>query len=192
LIGRAGIWRALTIWFVLFAPVAKAQDFPVFQAANILIVSQEELFANSALGKDILQLEQSERDALIEDGRETGAAFEAEEQQLTELRDTLPADEFKTLAAEFDTKVVSARAEQEANDANLIANIEARRRSFYGVIAPILAQVMQRYNATVIIDRRSALLFDRNLDITREAIEFLDKAYSENPDMINQLGSPNE
>jgi len=186
------MWRALTIWFVLLAPVAHAQDFPVFQAANILIVSQEDLFAHSALGKDILQLELDERDALIEVGRVIGAAFVEEEQQLTELRDTLPADEFSALATAFDTKVVSARAEQEANDANLIANIEARRRAFYGVIAPILAQVMQRYNATVIIDRRSALLFDRNLDITREAIEFLDKAYSENPEMIAQLGTPNE
>lgn len=186
------MWRALTLWFVLLAPIAKGQDFPVFQAANILIVSQDELFANSILGKDILQLEQDERDFLIEEGRKIGAAFVAEEQLLTEQRDSLPPEEFQILAEAFDNKVVAARAAQETNDANLIANIEARRRAFYGVIAPILAQVMQRYNATVIIDRRSALLFDRNLDITREAIEFLDKAYSENPDMINQLGSQNE
>jgi len=186
------MWRALTIWFVLLAPVAHAQDFPVFQAANILIVSQEDLFAHSALGKDILQLELDERDALIEVGRVIGAAFVEEEQNLTELRDTLPADEFSALAAAFDTKVVLARAEQEANDANLIANIEARRRAFYGIIAPILAQVMQRYNATVIIDRRSALLFDRNLDITSEAIELLDQVYSESPEMINLIGPENE
>jgi Skp family chaperone for outer membrane proteins len=183
------MWRALTIWLLLLAPVAKGQDFPVFQAANILIVSQEELFANSTIGKDILLLEEDERNALIEEGRQIGATFEAEEQRLTELRDALTPEDFQAMADAFDTKVVAARAKQEANDANLIANIEARRRAFYGVIAPILARVMQRYNATVIIDRRSALLFDRNLDITREAIEFLDKAYSENPDMINQLGS---
>lgn len=186
------MWRALTIWFALWAPVVHGQDFPIFQAANILIVSQEELFASSNLGKDILQLEQDEREALIEEGRRIGAEFEAEEQVLTEQRDSMASETFQALADAFDSKVVSARAAQESNDANLIANIEARRRAFYGVIAPILAQVMQRYNATVIIDRRSALLFDRNLDITREAIEFLDKAYSENPDMINQLGSQNE
>ncbi len=172
--------------------MAHGQDFPIFQAANILIVSQEELFANSALGKDILQLEQDERETLIEEGRRIGAAFEAEERTLTQERDSMAPEAFQALADAFDEKVVSARAAQETNDANLIANIEARRRAFYGVIAPILAQVMQRYNATVIIDRRSALLFDRNLDITREAIEFLDKAYSENPDMITQLGSQNE
>ncbi len=186
------MFRALIIWFALCAPAAYAQDYPVFQAANILIVSQDELFSNSALGKDILQLEQDERDKLIEEGRQIGAAFEAEEKQLTALRDTMAPEEFRILADAFDAKVVAARAAQETNDTNLIANIEARRRAFYGVIAPILAQVMQRYNATVILDRRSALLFDRNLDITREAIESLDKAYSENPDMINQLGSPNE
>ena len=176
----------------LFASVARGQEFPVFQAANILIVSQEDLFSNSALGKEILDLEQRERDVLIAEGRRIGDAFIAEEQRLTELRDTLPPDEFQALADAFDAKVVAARAAQETNDANLIANIEARRRAFYGVIAPILAQVMQRYNASVIIDRRSALLFDRNLDITREAIEFLDKAFAENPDMINQLGSQND
>ncbi len=183
------MWRALIIWFVLLAPMAKGQDFPVFQAANILIVSQDELFSNSALGKDILQLEQDERNALIEEGRKIGADFEAEEKHLTVLRDTLPADEFQGLADAFDAKVVAARASQKTNDSNLVANIEARRRAFYGVITPILAKVMQRYNASVILDRRSALLFDRNLDITREAIDALDKAYGENPDMINQLGS---
>ena len=186
------MWRVLTIWFVLLAPMAKAQDFPVFQAANVLVVSRDELFANSALGKDILQIEQSERDALIEEGRRIGAELEAEELRLTEQRDLLPAEEFQVLADAFDSKVVATRAAQETTDANLIANNEARRRAFLGVIAPILAQVMQRYNATIIIDRRYVLLFGRNLDITREAIEFLDKAYAENPDMINQLGSQND
>ncbi len=192
MIRPASISRAIAIVLALFGSTATGQEFPVFQAANILIVSQEDLFSNSALGKEILNLEQHERDVLIEEGRRIGEAFIAEEQRLTEQRDILPPEEFQALADAFDTKVVAARAAQETNDTNLIANIEARRRAFYGVIAPILAQVMQRYNASVIIDRRSALLFDRNLDITREAIEFLDKAYAENPDMINQLGSQND
>lgn len=184
--------RVLTIWFVLLAPMVEAQEYPVFQAASILVVSQEELFANSALGKDILKLEEEERNKLIEEGRRIGAAFEAEEKHLTELRDTMSPEDFQVLADEFDAKVVAARAAQETNDANLIANTEARHRAFFGVTAPILAKVMQRYNATLIIERRSALLFNRNLDITREAIDLLDKAYAENPDMINQLGSQND
>lgn len=184
------LFLAILLW--LNAGFVQAQDFPTFQATSILIVSQETLFSETALGKDILALEESERDALIEESRQIGAAFVEEELQLTELRDTLSPAEFQQLANAFDEKVVAARAAQEANDTTLIANIEARRRAFYRVIAPVLAQLMQRYNASVIIDRRTVLLFDNNLDITSEAVQFLNNAYSENPEMINLLGTGNE
>ena len=184
--------KILAILLFVGAWAAQAQDFPTFQPTSVLIVSQETLFSESALGKDILALEQSERDALIEESRQIGADFVAEEQELTDLRDTLAPEEFKKLADAFDEKVVAARAAQDANDSTLIANIEARRRAFYRVIAPVLARLMQQYNASVIIDRRTVLLFDTNLDITSEAVQFLDNAYSENPDMINQLGTENE
>ena len=184
--------RLILLWLVFFAGVAQAQDFPTYQASTILIVNQDGLFSGTALGNDILAREQEERDALIEESRRIGDAFVAEEQDLTTLRDTLPPDEFKLLADAFDAKVVKARAEQEANDSTLIANIEARRRAFYQAIAPVLAGILQKYRAVAIIDRRSVLLFDRNLDITSEAIELLDKAYAENPDMINLIGPENE
>jgi len=174
------------------AILAQAQEFPTFQPTSVLIVSQEVLFSETALGKDILALEQAERDDLIEESRQIGAAFVEEELRLTEMRDTLSPAEFQQMADAFDEKVVTARAAQDANDSTLIANIEARRRSFYRVIAPVLARLMQQYNASVIIDRRTVLLFDNNLDITSEAVQFLDNAYSKNPDMLNQLGTENE
>ncbi len=168
------------------------QEFPTVVPTSILIVNQDALFSGTRLGQDIMVLEQKEQDDLVEVGRRIGAAFEQEEQSLTELRDTLPADEFRLLADAFDEKVVNARSEQEASDNTLIANIEARRRAFFQVIAPVLAGLMQKYSATAIIDRRSVLLFDRNLDITSEAIELLDQVYSESPEMINLIGPENE
>jgi len=182
----------LIIWFMLVANSGLAQDFPTFQSTPILVVNQDALFSGTELGQDVLKREQEERDALIEVSREIGANFVAEEKNLTELRDTLSPEEFQILATAFDEKVVKARTEQEANDSRLLANIEARRRAFYQAIAPVLAGILRRYNAVAIIDRRSVLLFDRNLDITNEAIELLDRAYSENPDMINLIGSENE
>jgi Skp family chaperone for outer membrane proteins len=184
--------RWLTFWLALLGSTAQAQEFPVFQAANVLIVSRDDLFNNSALGKDILQREQDERDKLIEEGRRIGEELSAEELRLTEQRDSMDPKDFKVLADAFDAKVVATRARQDTADSNLIANNEARRRAFFVAVAPILAKVMQRYNATMIIDRQNVLLFSRNLDITREAIVLLDKAYADNPDMINQLGSQND
>ncbi|MCF6273004.1 MAG: OmpH family outer membrane protein [Rhodobacteraceae bacterium] len=177
---------------VFWAGIAPAQDFPTYGSSNILIINQDALFSASRLGRDILQQEERERDLLIEEGRRIGDEFIAEELDLTAQRDTLPAEEFRLLAEAFDIKVEKARAEQEANDSTLIANIEARRRAFFQVIAPVLARLMQKYGAAAIIDQRSVLLFDRNMDITREAIDLLDKAYNENPDMIKLIGPANE
>lgn len=193
MIGSRMVWRLIfVVTLGLWAGIAPAQDFPTYGSSNILIINQDSLFSETALGKDILAQEQQERDALIEKGRQIGAGFVTEEQRLTDLRDTMPADAFKTLADAFDAKVVAARSAQETDDATLIANIEARRRAFYQAIAPSLAGLMQKYRAAAIIDRRSVLLFDRNMDITREAITVLDKAYSEKPDMINLIGPTNE
>ena len=190
---RAGLRLFITFLLGLWVTIGQAQDFPTYQTTtNILIINQDALFSQTVLGQDILNLEQQDRDALIEEGRRIGADFVSEELELTTLRDTLSADEFRALATAFDEKVEKARAEQEANDSTLIANIEARRRSFFQIIAPALAGLMQKYGAAAIIDRRSVLLFDRNLDITSEAVELLDKAYSENPDMINLIGPANE
>ncbi len=185
---RTGMRLLFAFLLGLWASVSVAQDFPIFGVTSILIINQEALFAESNLGNDILVLEQQERDKLIEDGRTIGAAFMLEEQALTELRDTLPSDEFRALANAFDQKVEKARAEQETSDSIMISNIEARRRAFYQVIAPVLASLMQKYQATAIIDRRSVLLFDRNMDITNEAVDVLDQAYSDDPDMINLIG----
>lgn len=175
-----------------FPVFEQGEDYPTYSASGILVVNQDALFSGTVLGRDIMLLEQQEQDELVEEGRRIGDAFVREEQELTSLRDTLPSDEFIALADAFDEKVVAARAAQEANDSTLIANIEARRRFFFQAIAPVLASLMQKYRAVAIIDRRSVLLFDRNLDITSEAVELLDKAYSENPDMINLIGPANE
>lgn len=189
---RRGMRLLIALW-LSFAGMVQAQEFPVFGGvSSILIINQEALFSETRLGKDILAIEQQERDALIEEGRRIGAAFVREEQELTRMRDTMPPEEFRALAEAFDEKVVKARAAQEANDSTLIANIEARRLAFFQVIAPVLAGLMQKYQATAIIDSRSVLLFDRNMDITREAIDLLDKAYNENPDMLNLTGPENE
>ncbi len=168
------------------------QPFPTYGAPSILIINQEALFSETALGQDILALEQHEQEVLIAEGRRIGAAFEAEEKDLTLQRDTLPPDEFRRLADAFDEKVVAARREQETNDATLIANIEARRRTFFKAVVPILAALMQRYSAAAIVDQRSVLLFDRNLDITSEAIDLLDRAYADDPGMLESLGQEND
>lgn len=180
----------LCMWLCLFGGPIGAQELPYFgvSATSVLLVNAEALFANTRLGQDILALDEQERNALIEDGRKMGRDFEAEEQSLTEMRDTTPADEFRVLADAFDAKVVAARQQQALLDSTLRANIEARRQAFNRLLSPILQRVMRKYRAAAIIDLRTVLAFNPSMDITNEAIELMDDAYTQNPDMLNLLG----
>lgn len=180
----------LCVWLCLLGGPMLAQELPYFgvSATSVLIVNAESLFANTRLGHDITALDEQERNALVEEGRKMGREFEAEELSLTELRDTLPADEFQALADAFDQKVVAGRRQQAQRDSTLLANIEARRQAFNRLLSPILRRLLRKYRAAAIIDQRSVLAFNPSMDITSEAIELMDDAYTQNPDMLNLLG----
>ena len=184
----------LAIWLCLISGQIMAQDFPYFgvSATSVLIVDQESLLTRTELGQQILALEELEQNTLIEEGRKIGLQFEQEEQALTVQRDTLPADEFRILAENFDAKVVNARQQQAILDATLLANIEARREAFNRVLGPILQRILRKYRAAAIVDKRWVLAFDPSMDITSEAIALLDAAYRNDPNLINLIGQINE
>ena len=60
---------------------------------------------------------------LATENRRIEADLEAEEQELTELRNTLPAGEFRLLADAFDAKVQETRAAQAAKGRALNARV---------------------------------------------------------------------
>ena len=181
----------LCLWLCLFGggPIW-AQELPYFgvSATSVLIVNAEDLFSNTRLGRDIAALDEQERTALIEEGRKMAHDFEVEEQALTDVRDTMPHDQFRALADAFDKKVVAGRRNQAQQDSTLLANIEARRQAFNRLLSPILRRLLRKYRAAAIIDQRSVLAFNPSMDITSEAIELMDNAYTQTPDMLNLLG----
>lgn len=149
----------------------------------MLVLDQEALFNDSKLGQAILLVEAENRTVLLQENRIISDAFEKEEAELTALRSTISVDEFHTLSEDFDKRVQAAREEQLSKDVELQQTNEARRRRFLWIAAPYLSEIMSKYRAVAILDQRSVLLFDRNMDITSEAIELLDRAFEENPNL---------
>lgn len=96
-------------------------------------------------------------------------------------------DDFRALADDFDVRVEASRAKQiqDANEAQQRA--EARRRKFLEVAGPVLGRLLAKYQATALLDQRSVLLFNRNMDVTQEAINILDQAYLDDPDMLSTI-----
>ncbi|MHA3978624.1 OmpH/Skp family outer membrane protein [Halovulum sp. GXIMD14794] len=143
-----------------------------------LILDQDRLFANSALGKAVIATNEEETDALRREGEALDLQFEAEERELTERRKELEPVEFRRLADAFDEKVVATRREQEEKAAQLQQRIDRRRRDFFREAGPVLLGILEETGAVAIVEQRSILIGKQDLNITEEAIKRLDAAFA--------------
>ena len=134
-----------------------------------------------------MQLIQAEkRTILLQESRLISDAFVIEEKRLTEIRSEVNAEEFRTLSEDFDKRVLATREAQLSKDVEMQQSVDGQRRRFLIIAAPFLSEIMTRYHASAIIDQRSVLLFNLNLDITTEAIVILDRAFELNPDLATE------
>ncbi|WP_181164400.1 OmpH family outer membrane protein [Amaricoccus solimangrovi] len=163
----------LALGLVLGAGAGAAQEQ---RPSSFLFINQERLLTGSRTGQALLAAEDKARDALRAEARAIDTAFEKEERELNEQRKTMPADEFRGKADDFDARVVKARQDQDARSAALAQDLERRRRQFYAAIAPILVTTMERFHAHAIFDENSVLLADDTLNITEAVIGEIDAA----------------
>ena len=177
----------LSIFFVLLTGHAVAQaEYPTVFPLPILVLDQEVLFQESKLGQAVMLIGAEKRTILLQESRAISSAFEAEELSLTEQRAIATAEEFRSLADDFDKRVQAARESQLVKDVDLQKYVDGQNHRFLILAAPYLSKLMQKYQANAILDQRYVLLFDREMDITSEAIQLLDLAFAQNPVMANE------
>ena len=118
------------------------------------------------------------------------AELSAEEADLIKKREILDLDEFRVLAKAFDEKAVRLRQEQQAKIQAITAESSRRRQDLLRSFVPVLSQVMRNRGATVLLDRRSVVLDDReSVDITDVAIMIIDQNTTET-DAATDLETP--
>lgn len=179
------------IFAICLASIAGAQSsiqsvFPTVFPKSVLLVDPDLLLRNSVLGKALLQIIDDKSAERIEENRVIASELEAEEAHLTELRPTIDPAEFQELSDAFDQKVQAIRDEQIAKDVALQREAEQVPPRFIAIAAPILNQLLQKYQAGAIVDRRATILYNTDLDVTREAIELLDRTFADNPDILEE------
>jgi Skp family chaperone for outer membrane proteins len=171
-------WRSLACVLVITAlagvaaPVL-AQSSP---AVAILTIDQERLFLESEFGKDLVARESAKAKALEAENARIEQDLIAEEQDLTDRRATLPAEEFSALAAAFDEKVVRIRAEQDAKARDLTRSRDDERQAFFRAAIPVLGDLLVERKAVAIIDKSAIILSLTAIDVTDAAIEKVDAA----------------
>ncbi len=164
--------------------VATAQDTAgdaVPPAANqpvtsvLLTVDQERLFTESAFGKRVAaELDRRSR-ALAAENRSIEAGLVAEEQALTDERPSLPADQFRKKADDFDAKVQAIRGEQDQKAKELGSFREGEQKRFASELGSILSEIARDRGALAVMDRRVMLISADQIDITDDAIALVDQ-----------------
>lgn len=152
---------------------AAAQEVAPFQAP-FLTLDEERLFTQSLWGKRAEADLSAAATQLASENRQLEAQLEAEEKDLTERRGKTPPAAFRSLADEFDKKVVAIRAAQDAKGRALSRRREVERRAFFAAALPVLSEVLQRHGAVAVLDERAILLSDRQINVTEELLALVD------------------
>lgn len=147
----------------------------------IMTIDQEELFLGSAWWRRTQQDIDERGRLLAEENERLVDRFSAEEQELTELRQTLPAAEFRKRADDFDRRVVEVRLEREEKLRELRATADREQDAFRQATLPILADMMKERGAVVVIDRRMTFVSADAIDVTEELIRRADEIAGPGP-----------
>lgn len=183
-VNRAGLALLFAGLFLVAAAPAPlvAQDFGRV-VSPILTLDRERLFAGTLYGQRVNRELEAASTAMAAETRAIEAALEAEEQELTDKRATMEPEAFRELATAFDDKVQALRAERDAAETDLLAQIEAAQLAFFNRIGPVLGQLVRDRGAVLIVDRRAVLLAATNVDITAAAIERIDAVLGDGGDI---------
>ena len=156
----------------------------------ILTLSPERVYAGSKFGDTIKRRADALAIQLAQENDRLEDDLTQEEKDLTELRRTMAADLFAPMAAAFDQKVERVRNAQEEKSRQLNQKVETNRKYFFDSILQILAEIMKKYGADLIVDKSVVFVsFDR-IDVTDEAITLIDQMLSLVPDISGPL-APN-
>jgi Skp family chaperone for outer membrane proteins len=192
--GCAGLAVALCLGA---APGAWAQPFSTGESVFSLGVGtllatldQEVLFDTSDFGLRVAETLADASQRLNAENRQIEATLTSEEAALTELRGTLPPDEFRALADEFDTRVEGLRRQQEARARALGIWRDLEQQRFFEAALPVLTQLLRDTGAVAIIDSRAILLALEEADLTAQAVVRMNAAIGDGAEDALPVFSP--
>ncbi|GAW35620.1 outer membrane protein [Roseovarius sp. A-2] len=164
---------------------APAQQLGVVNS-DVVVIDSERLLTETEYGQRLQREVQEERERLIAHNERVAAQLEEEEQSLTEMRGTVPAEEFRDMADAFDAKVTELRRESETKSRELERRRELAPLQFMRVVQPVLADLLNEADAVAMLDRRGVLLHADVADVTDLAISRIDAQIGAGPDALPQ------
>lgn len=170
-----GVMSVGAICFGLSGLEVQGQERSQLPRTAVLVIDFDELFATSRIGQDIQKKQERQLQALSNESARIDADMAAEEQALTEQRDSLSAEEFRALADAFDEKVQRLRRTQDQKAQDLARIQQEERLRFRQLSLPILGKLMLDSGASVVMETRNVLIFNDAVNVTDITAAALDE-----------------
>ncbi len=168
---RFVIIAALALGLFAAPPRGMAQD----GAKPVLTIDWLTFLRETQYGRRLAAEFQAEKDALQAEWDRIELELSQEEEELVRQRQIVSAEEFRALSKAFDQKVIAVRREQRERRAELPEKEMAYSRALLQAAGPILFDLVQQNGASVLIDKRNVLVDLSSVDVTRQAIEEMDR-----------------
>ena len=145
------------------------------------------LLKQTLIGKKIIAEDNIARQNLQSENDELEENLLFEEKELSDMRKTLTLDEFRIKAQEFDKKVTIIRTEQGQKEQYLIAENRKNENDFFKKIYPLLYGLLSEKGGLILLDQRNAVLWDSSVDLTKDAINLIDRVLGDNLSEFKRL-----
>jgi len=164
--------------FILFltAPLGLFSDV----ITTVYTIDMSKLLKQTQIGKKIIAEDNIARQNLQSENEELEENLLLEEKELSDLRKTLTLDDFRLKAQDFDKKVTIIRKEQGQKEQLLIAENRKNENDFLKKIYPLLYGLLSEKGGLILIDQRNVVLWDSSVDLTKDAINLIDRVLGDN------------
>ncbi|MGM0584555.1 MAG: OmpH family outer membrane protein [Pseudomonadota bacterium] len=139
-------------------------------APAVLVVNREAVVERSAPAQALRQMERRIRERVQSELDRVKAELETEEQRLTELKETLPAEEFAERARAFDQRVREERRAAQERRALVLRFFKDARNALASAVPRVLDGLRRETGALAILDEGAVLSADPALDVTEQAV----------------------
>ncbi len=102
-------------------------------------------------------------------------SIQEEEKKIIKQKKVVSAEEYKKQVTGLRTKVASLQKERSALLERIAKQRSKARSELLKNLNPIIKEYMQKNNVRVVLDKKSLLLADESLDITKEILVILNK-----------------
>ncbi len=176
--------QLVSLCLLVFGVAASAQQQFTLRSP-IVVLDRERFYQESVFGQRQQRWLETESAALRNENRQIEMELTEEEQQLTELRNTVDRVTFQNMADAFNAKVERLRGGQDFKAQRLTQITEIAQSSFFDRAKPILFDLAQETGALVVLDKQSVIASADYIDITDIAIRRVDMQFDENSELFD-------